>query len=166
MWPMMVTPPASAAAEPLVKSSTQRCGCGKSGWRRQADVGFDGSGKRQPAYHLDLALARHVIANLRDPAARNCPVGCRGCVRSDDAATAYHQELPVGWVGPPGRATETAQEAASRPPSTPPRGRHLLASSPGFHRTLENSLPGSSGGLPGQDSHSLVDRPFGGHAAI
>src|SRR5215471_16864985 len=46
-----------------------------------------------------------------------------------------------------------------------PAGMLLLASTPGSHRTPENSLLGSSGGLPRRDSHPLVDWPLTGHAA-
>src|SRR6266567_4415917 len=55
---------------------------------------------------------------------------------------------------------------STRPSSCPlrPAATFLLASPPSSHPTSENSLPGSSGGLPGRDSHPLVDRPFAGHA--
>src|SRR5919198_5708685 len=43
-----------------------------------------------------------------------------------------------------------------------PAASRLLASTPGSHPTSENLLPGSSGGLPGRDSHPPIVRPSQG----
>lgn len=74
MFPTVVMPPASAAAEPEVKSSTHWGPSRPPGWARAVDVRIDTAWRQQLACSVDLYRRLELAANLGNTLAANADI--------------------------------------------------------------------------------------------
>ena len=92
MLPSVVTPPASAAAEPLVKSSTQRGPLvAAPGGLVEMDVRVDRTGQQQLPARINLGRRRHLPAKLRHAPPGDAHINIRLATRRDDAPAANYE---------------------------------------------------------------------------